>query len=107
MSVTAKATWLDDEQLVAWLAALNDLRLALGSMLGVTEDELEPPMGDAHRAEWIAYMYLGGLQSEVIDILELTLPDPVRGADDLVPEDHWGEPPGGLRWDGTPMPRDP
>jgi hypothetical protein len=52
-------------------------------------------------------MYLGGLQSEVIDILELTLPDPVRGADDLVPEDHWGEPPGGLRWDGTPQPRDP
>ena len=47
MSVTAKATWLDDEQLAAWLAALNDLRLALGSMLGVTEDEIEPPMGDA------------------------------------------------------------
>ena len=43
MSATAKATWLDDEQLVAWLAALNDLRLVLGSMLGVTEDETEPP----------------------------------------------------------------
>ncbi len=106
MSVTAKATWLDDEQLAAWLAALNELRLALGSMLGVAEEQSEPPMGDALRAEWIAYLYLGGLQSELIDILERTLPDPVPGADDLVPEDHWGEPPGGLRWDGTPQPRD-
>lgn len=107
MSATARATWLDDEQLVAWLAALNDLRLALGSMLGVTEDDTEAPMGDAHQAEWIAYLYLGALQSELIDVLERTLPDPVAGADDLVPEDHWGEPPGGLRWDGTPQPRDP
>ena len=106
MSLTAKATRLDDEQLVAWLAALNDLRLALGSMLGATEDEVELPMDDAHQAEWIAYLYLGGLQSELIDILEATLPDPIPGADDLVPDDHWGEPPGGLRWDGTPQPRD-
>ena len=59
-----------------------------------------------HQAEWIAYHYLGGLQSELIDILEGSLPDPVPGADDLVPDDHWGEPPGGLRWDGTPQPGD-
>jgi len=106
MSATAKATRIDHDQLVAWLGALNDLRLVLGSMLGVTEDEAEPPVGDAHQAEWIAYLYLGGLQSELIDILEGTLPDPVPGADDLVPDDHWGEPPGGLRWDGTPQPGD-
>ena len=105
MSVTANATWLDDEQIVAWLAALNDLRLALGSILGVTEDEVEVPMVHTHQAEWITYLYLGSLQSELIDVLERTLPDPVPGADDLVPEDHWGEPPGGLRWDGTPQPR--
>ncbi len=107
MSATAKASWLDDEQLLAWLAALNDLRLALGSMLGVTEDETEPPVGGPHQAEWIAYLYLGGLQSELVDVLERTLPEPVPGADDLVPDDHWGEPPGGLRWDGTPRPRYP
>ena len=106
MSVTAKATWLEAEQLVAWLAALNDLRLALGSMLGVTGDDTEPPIGEDHEAEWIAYVYLGNLQSELVDVLETTLPDPVAGADDLVPDDHWGEPPGGLRWDGTPQPRD-
>jgi hypothetical protein len=104
MSATAKATRLDDEQLMAWLAALNDLRLVLGTMLGVSEDDPEPPAEVAHHAEWIAYHYLGGLQSELIDVLETTLPPPVPGADDLVPDDHWGEPPGGLRWDGTPQP---
>jgi hypothetical protein len=106
MSATAKATRLDDEQLVAWLAALNDLRLVLGSMLGVTEEQADPPADDLHQAEWIAYHYLGGLQSELIDLLEGQLPDPVPGADDQVPDDHWGEPPGDLRWDGTPQPGD-
>ena len=67
----------------------------------------EPPLDDADQAEWIAYMYLGTLQSELIDLLERTLPDPVPGADDLVPQDHWGDPPGGLRWDGTPQPEAP
>jgi len=106
MSTTAKATRLNDEQLIAWLAALNDLRLVLGTMLGVSEDGSEPPSDVSHQAEWIAYHYLGGLQGELIDILETTLPQPVPGADDLVPDDHWGEPPGGLRWDGTPQPGD-
>jgi hypothetical protein len=106
MSATAKATRLDDNQVAAWLAALNDLRLVLGSMLGVSEDSPEPPPDSEHQAEWIAYHYLGGLQSELIDLLSKTLPDPVPGADDQVPDDHWGEPPGGLRWDGTPQPGD-
>ena len=106
MSRTAKATWLDEEQLVSWLAALNDLRLSLGSMLGATEEEAEPPGAQLQPAEWIAYLYLGGLQSELIDLLEGTLPDPIPGADDLVPEDLWGDPPGDLRWDGTPQPEE-
>jgi hypothetical protein len=106
MSATAKATRLDGEQLAAWLAALNDLRLVLGSILGVSEDAPETPPDAEHQAEWIAYHYLGGLQSELIDLLEKALPDPVPGADDQVPDDHWGEPPGGLRWDGTPQPGD-
>lgn len=104
LSETATASWLDDDQLSAWLAALNDLRLFLGSMLGTSEEETEPPAARTHPAEWIAYLYLGQLQSELIDVAECALPDPVPGADDLVPDDSWGEPPGGLRWDGTPRP---
>jgi len=34
-------------------------------------------MGDAEQAEWIAYQYLGALQSELVDILERVLPDAV------------------------------
>jgi hypothetical protein len=106
LSATAAASWLDDDQLSAWLAALNDLRLSLGSMLGASEEETEPAAARTRPAEWIAYLYLGQLQSELIDVLEGTLPDPIPGADDLVPDDRWGEPPGGLRWDGTPQPGD-
>ena len=104
LAATASAQHLDDEQLAAWLAALNDLRLVLGSMLDVSEDDVEPPAGGPNEAEWIAYHYLGALQSELIDALADALPEPTPGADDLVPDDHWGEPPGGLRWDGTPQP---
>jgi hypothetical protein len=106
LAATARATWLDQEQLCAWLGALNDLRLSLGSMLGASEEETEPAGAENHPAEWIAYLYLGELQTELVDVLEGTLPDPIPGADDLVPEDLWGEPPGGLRWDGTPQPGD-
>lgn len=106
LAATASATHLDDEQLSGWLAALNDLRLVLGSILDVTEQDVGLPATDPRQAEWIAYHYLGALQSEVIDALSGALPPPVPGADDLVPEDTWGEPPGGLRWDGTPQPDD-
>jgi Domain of unknown function (DUF2017) len=38
---------LDEETAQAWLTALNDLRLALGTRLGVTEDVLDEPPEDA------------------------------------------------------------
>jgi hypothetical protein len=38
----------------------------------------------------------------VVDALADILP-PSR-EDDASLDDPWGEPPGGLRWDGTPMP---
>lgn len=42
MSETAGAERLTPEQAEGWLAALNSLRLVLGSQLGVTEDSDEP-----------------------------------------------------------------
>lgn len=104
LAATATATHLDEEQVADWLGALNDLRLVLGTILDVTEDDDEPDPSDPLQSEWSAYHYLGFLQSQLIDVLSGALPDPVPGADDLVPEDTWGEPPGGLRWDGTPRP---
>ena len=103
---TAHATALDEEQMAGWMTALNDLRLFLGTVLGVTDDESWVPIGPPD-SEVVIYHYLTMLQSELIDVMEQWLPDPVPGADDLAPDDPWGEPLGGLRWDGTPRPEWP
>ena len=105
LATTSGATELDEEQVAFWLGALNDLRLVLGTTLGVTEDDTgEVEAEDPHFAEWQVYRYLSYLESEIVDALSGALPPPLAGADDLVPEDPWGEPPGGLRWDGTSKP---
>lgn len=106
VSKTAQQTELNAEELNAWLIALTDLRLALGVMLGVTEEsrDLDPDAEDY--ADWVCYHYLSFLQGEIIDVLEEDLPPGVAGAGDDLPEDPWGEPLGGLRWDGTPVPDD-
>ncbi len=103
---TAQETVLGEEEMAGWLTALNDLRLVLGSALGVQEDQGWTP-SPAVEHEFVIYQYLSLLQSELIDAMERTLPPPLPGADDAVPEDPWGEPLGGLRWDGTPLPQSP
>lgn len=99
---TADAKNLDADQLNGWMTAINDIRLVLGTVLDVREDG-EPPGGYLTQ-QMLYYYYLSGLETEIVDFLSEWLPDPVPGADDLVPEDPWGEPLGGLRWDGTPLP---
>ncbi len=104
---TSGADHLDEEQAASWLAALNDLRLVLGTSLGVTEEAVAPDESDPAFSDWVYYGYLSYLQGELVDALEGALPPPVPGADDEVPEDPWGEPPGDLRWDGTQRPAGP
>ena len=106
LAETARATMLNEDQMAAWMTALNDLRLVLGTVLGVTDDESWVPDGPED-SEVVIYQYLTMLQSELIDVMEQWLPEPTPGADDLVPEDPWGDPLGGLRWDGTPQPEWP
>lgn len=105
LAETAMARTLDAEQVQAWMTALNDIRLVLGTVLGVQEDT-EPPPGRMPQ-QLVYYYYLSGLQTELVDFLSGWLPPPMAGADDLVPDDPWGEPLGGLRWDGTPQPGEP
>lgn len=102
---TARATRLDREQMGEWMTALNDLRLVLGTALDVTDDESWLPEGPPS-SEVMIYHYLTLLQAELIDVMEQWLPAPSPGADELVPDDPWGSPLGGLRWDGTPEPGD-
>lgn len=55
---------VDDAAVEVWLRALNDVRLALGTRLGVTEDMAEPA-GPAPYA-WVVYDWLGWLQETLV-----------------------------------------
>jgi hypothetical protein len=104
---TADKNRLTPEEIERWLSALNDLRLVIGTSLGVTEEMPQVASNDPRFGEWVLYSYLSFLEGEVIDALSGTLPPPVPGAGDDLPEDPWGEPLGDLRWDGTVRPSGP
>ncbi|HUB69616.1 MAG TPA: DUF2017 family protein [Acidimicrobiales bacterium] len=66
LSQTAEATELSAEELDAWMRAINDIRLWLGTLLDVTEEEMpDDPQDPPH----ILYHVLTALQSLVIDAL--------------------------------------
>lgn len=73
---TAGAERLDEEQLAAWIGALNDLRLVLGTRLGVTEGTyaaaLDPRAPNAQ--ELALFGYLTWLQEQAVEVLAGTLP---------------------------------
>jgi hypothetical protein len=64
---------VEDEPEV-WLQALNDIRLFLGSRLGVTEelhDQIEAlDPGDPRLAELLAYDWLGLLQESLLQVID-------------------------------------
>jgi hypothetical protein len=61
---------LDREQAGAWLRATNDLRLALGTRLEITEDT-EPPddITDESSHQLAVYYWLTALQGSLVDAL--------------------------------------
>jgi len=101
---SAEVTHLDTNGVNAWLTSLTGLRLMLGSMLDITEAEMEIDPADPNYYNWICYHYLSQLQHEIVTVLTEQLPPPSTDASDRLPEDPWGDPLGGLRWDGTPTP---
>jgi hypothetical protein len=90
--------------MASWLSALNDLRLVLGTTLGVTEDEGQSFSSAEDIARYHAYGYLSHLVSEIVDAMTEALPDPVEIEDDEPLLDPWGEPPDGLRWSAPDAP---
>jgi Domain of unknown function (DUF2017) len=62
---------LTKEQAEAWLTALNDLRLVLGTRLDVTEDMLLERLrpDDPKAFELSLYAYLSWLQEQLVDAL--------------------------------------
>ena len=69
VEASVDAESLSAEQLNAWMQAVNSLRLVLGTMLDITDDEQElafdPEDPDARTQA--LYGYLGGLLDEIVD----------------------------------------
>jgi hypothetical protein len=66
---TARATSLDEEELGAWLGALESLRLALGTQLDVTEHGAPLDLADPDAPRLALYQWLSWLQDEVVSAL--------------------------------------
>ena len=75
---TAQATELSEEQLSAWLTALNDLRLVLGTRLDVSEDQVELDEDDPAAPALAVYGYLGVVLDDVVEALTGGLPPPAE-----------------------------
>jgi hypothetical protein len=75
LASTVGADSIDEEQLQQWMAAVEVLRLVLGTQLDVQEDmrDIDPEDPDAPR--YAVYAYLSMLQDEIVDALASTLPD--------------------------------
>ncbi|MEY2437778.1 MAG: hypothetical protein QOH64_2763 [Acidimicrobiaceae bacterium] len=69
VEATVDATQLDESQLTAWMGAINDLRLVLGTRLDVSE-EMEAIDPDDPRAPGFAvYGYLSQLLGSIVQAL--------------------------------------
>ena len=64
---TLSATRLDEEALLGWMGAVNDLRLVLGTRLDVSEEtELVPDSDDPEGPALAVYAYLGFLLESMV-----------------------------------------
>ncbi len=73
---TIDATTIDDAQAEAWLGALNDLRLVLGTEMDVSEDD--PEVIDEHDPDAerrLVYVYAAWLEDQLVEVLAGALPD--------------------------------
>ena len=89
LAATTGKREVDGDEIAAWLSAINDIRLVLGTRLDVTDG---PGAGtrrasdDPYAPLDAAYNYLGWLQAHVIDAVAAGLPDAgLPGADDAAP----------------------
>ncbi|HEX6231428.1 MAG TPA: DUF2017 family protein [Actinomycetota bacterium] len=71
MERTIDARRLSEDELGAWLATINDLRLVLGVRLGVSEESGPEDFEGDHASEqaFALYAYLSALEGEVVDAL--------------------------------------
>jgi hypothetical protein len=61
---------LDPDTTEAWLATINDVRLALGTRLDVTEEMAEPDPEDPDAPAYVVYLWLTELQGVLIEVAD-------------------------------------
>jgi hypothetical protein len=66
---TATATTLTEAEMTAWMGAVNDLRLVLGTRLDVSEDQDFPALDDPNAPAFAVYQYLTFLLGEIVHAL--------------------------------------
>lgn len=66
---TLSATRLDEQQLLSWMGAINDIRLVLGTRLDVGEDMGPIDADDPEAPAFAVYDYLTWLLGQIIDAL--------------------------------------
>ena len=76
LEATVDAERLDEEQIAAWMGAVNDVRLIMGTALDVDEElDLESVSPDDPLApSYAAYAYLGMLMEELVMAVAEGLP---------------------------------
>jgi uncharacterized protein DUF2017 len=76
MARTIDSTRLDEEEVLAWLGAINDLRLVLGVRLAVTEESEPADFGGDEGTEgsFALYAYLSLLEEDFVEALSGTPP---------------------------------
>lgn len=74
MEATLEAEHLSEDDLLAWLGVLNDLRLVLGTRLEITEETTEDdfPPGDPRSSAFELYVYLTWLVDSIVGELART-----------------------------------
>jgi Domain of unknown function (DUF2017) len=60
---------LSAEQIETWMRSINDIRLVLGTLLDVSEDDDGPAADDPAAAMYAAYEYLGMLLDRIVHAL--------------------------------------
>jgi hypothetical protein len=63
------ATELDEDQLMAWMRSINDIRLVMGTMLGVDDDAGPPPSDSEDAAAYGVYEFFGALLETIVAAL--------------------------------------
>jgi hypothetical protein len=61
---------LDHETTESWLSTINDVRLALGTRLEVTEEMAEPDPEDPDAPAYVVYLWLTELQGVLIEVAD-------------------------------------